>query len=119
MRDLRCEPVWNDDDSRQDGDHDDASDNASSGHDATGPRRHALDSVDTGELSHGAICADSTLDDRTDLDFAGLESYGNGASCHSTTDHQLTAHDDGSGRRRGWGRVLGAWMSGVVSECHV
>jgi hypothetical protein len=119
MRDLRCEPVWNDDDSRQDGDHDDASDNASSGHDATGPRRLAHDSVDTGELSHGAICADSTLDDRTDLDFAGLESYGNGASCHSTTDHQPTALDDGSGRRRGWGRVLGAWMSGVVSECHV
>jgi hypothetical protein len=107
MRDLRCEPVWNDDDPRQDGDHDDASDNASSGHDATGPRRHALDSVDTGELSHGAICADSTRDDRTALDFAGLESCGNGASCHGTADHESTAHDDESGRRRGWSRVLG------------
>jgi hypothetical protein len=119
MRDLWCEPVWNDNASRQVGDHDDASDNAPSCHDATGPRRDAHDSVDSGELSDGAIYVDSTSDDATDLDFAGLESCGNGASCHSTTDHEPTAHDDESGRRRGWSGVLAAWMSGARPECHL
>jgi len=119
MRDLRCEPVWNDNDSRQLGDHDDASANASSGHDATGPRRHANDPVNSRELSHSAICAGSTRDDRTALHFAGLEPCGNDAPCHCTTDHEPAAHDDESGRRWGWSRVLGAWMSGARSECPV
>jgi hypothetical protein len=120
MRDLRCESVGNDNDSRQVGHHhDDASDNASSGHDASGPRRHTYDSVDTDQPSYGAICADAAREDRTARDFAGLESGGDGSSCHGTADHEPTAHDHESGRRRGWSRVLGAWMSGAGPVCHL
>ena len=116
MRDLWCEPVRNDYDSRQIGDHYDASDNASAGHDATGPRCHANDSVDSRELSHGAPGHGTARYDRTVHDFAG-QSCGDGAPGHGTADHESTAHDHESGRRRGWSRVLGAWMSGARSEC--
>jgi len=118
MRDLRCEPVWNDDDSRQVDDRDDASCNTTSGHDASGPRRHAHDSVDSRELSHGAPGYGTARYDRTVHDFAG-QSCGDGAPGHGTADHEPTAHDHESGRRRGWSRVLGAWMSGAGSECHL
>ena len=113
MCELRCELAGNDD-SCEAGDHNDVTDDRSLNHGAIGAREHAHDSVGTGGQGRDAICFDSTSINSAALESAGDESSGHCTSGHGTTDEEPTDdeptgrdnHDDESGRRRGWSRVL-------------